>query len=53
MDAPMTGLDPLILSRLQFAATISFHILFPTITIARGSDCSGCPLRGSPLRSTR
>jgi len=26
-------LDPLILARLQFAANISFHILFPTITI--------------------
>ncbi len=26
--------DPLILSRIQFAANISFHILFPTITIA-------------------
>ena len=26
-------LDPLVLSRLQFAANISFHILFPTITI--------------------
>jgi cytochrome d ubiquinol oxidase subunit I len=28
--------DPLMLSRLQFAANISFHILFPTITIALG-----------------
>ncbi len=27
-------MDPLILSRIQFAANISFHILFPTITIA-------------------
>ena len=27
-------LDTLILSRIQFAANISFHILFPTITIA-------------------
>ena len=27
-------MDALILSRLQFAANISFHILFPTITIA-------------------
>jgi len=26
-------LDPLMLARLQFAANISFHILFPTITI--------------------
>ncbi|KIX19238.1 cytochrome ubiquinol oxidase subunit I [Paracoccus sp. 228] len=29
-------MDPLILSRIQFAANISFHILFPTITIALG-----------------
>ncbi len=28
--------DPLILSRLQFAANISFHSLFPAITIALG-----------------
>lgn len=26
-------LDPLVLSRIQFAANISFHILFPTLTI--------------------
>ena len=29
-------MDSLLLSRLQFAANISFHILFPTITIALG-----------------
>ncbi|MDW6025169.1 cytochrome ubiquinol oxidase subunit I [Mesorhizobium sp. BAC0120] len=29
-------MDPLILSRVQFAANISFHILFPLITIALG-----------------
>jgi cytochrome d ubiquinol oxidase subunit I len=29
-------MDAFILSRLQFAANISFHILFPTITIALG-----------------
>ncbi len=29
-------IDALILSRIQFAANISFHILFPTITIALG-----------------
>ncbi len=28
--------DPLLLSRIQFAANISFHILFPMITIALG-----------------
>ncbi len=32
----MTDLDPLLLARIQFAANISFHILFPTITIALG-----------------
>ena len=29
-------MDPLILSRIQFAANISFHILFPSISIALG-----------------
>jgi cytochrome bd ubiquinol oxidase subunit I len=29
-------MDPLILSRVQFGANISFHILFPSITIALG-----------------
>ena len=29
-------MDALLLARLQFAANISFHILFPTITIALG-----------------
>ena len=32
----METLDSLMLSRIQFAANISFHILFPTITIALG-----------------
>ena len=31
-----SAVDPLVLSRIQFAANISFHILFPTITIALG-----------------
>jgi cytochrome d ubiquinol oxidase subunit I len=30
------GIDPVLLARVQFAANISFHILFPTITIALG-----------------
>ncbi len=30
----MTDLDPLLLHRIQFAANISFHILFPTLTIS-------------------
>jgi len=29
-------IDPIALARIQFAANISFHILFPTITIALG-----------------
>jgi cytochrome bd ubiquinol oxidase subunit I len=32
----MEQLDPVILARIQFAANISFHILFPTITIMLG-----------------
>lgn len=30
----MESLDPLILARIQFAANITFHILFPTISIS-------------------
>ena len=32
----MEALDPLVLARLQFAANITFHILFPTISIGMG-----------------
>ena len=32
----MDSLDPVILARIQFAANITFHILFPTISIAMG-----------------
>ena len=32
----MESLDPVTLARIQFAANISFHILFPTISIAMG-----------------
>ena len=32
----MTTLDPLVLARMQFAANITFHILFPTISISLG-----------------
>lgn len=32
----MSALDPVLLSRMQFAANITFHILFPSITIALG-----------------
>jgi cytochrome d ubiquinol oxidase subunit I len=30
----MSALDPLVLARMQFAANMTFHILFPTISIA-------------------
>jgi cytochrome d ubiquinol oxidase subunit I len=36
MEITMDALDPLLLARLQFAANITFHILFPTISIAMG-----------------
>jgi cytochrome d ubiquinol oxidase subunit I len=32
----MDAFDPLVLARLQFAANVTFHILFPTISIAMG-----------------
>ena len=32
----MDALDPIVLARLQFAANITFHIFFPTISIALG-----------------
>ena len=32
----MANLDPVVLARIQFAANISFHILFPTISIGMG-----------------
>lgn len=32
----METLDPVVLARIQFAANISFHILFPTISISMG-----------------
>ncbi|MFB1018432.1 MAG: cytochrome ubiquinol oxidase subunit I, partial [Burkholderiaceae bacterium] len=32
----MDNFDPLMLARMQFAANITFHILFPTITIGMG-----------------
>jgi cytochrome d ubiquinol oxidase subunit I len=33
----MSHLDPLILARIQFGFTVSFHIVFPAITIGLGS----------------
>ncbi|HRA62977.1 MAG TPA: cytochrome ubiquinol oxidase subunit I, partial [Burkholderiaceae bacterium] len=32
----MSSLDPFLLARMQFAANITFHILFPTISISLG-----------------
>ncbi|MEY3124097.1 MAG: hypothetical protein RLZZ573_617 [Pseudomonadota bacterium] len=32
----MENFDPLVLARIQFAANITFHILFPTISISMG-----------------
>ena len=32
----MIDFDPFLLSRIQFAANVTFHIMFPTITIALG-----------------
>jgi len=32
----MDSFDPVVLARMQFAANITFHILFPTISIAMG-----------------
>jgi cytochrome bd ubiquinol oxidase subunit I len=47
----MTALDPFILSRIQFAANISFHILFPTITIALGWALLGFKLAYNRTRN--
>jgi cytochrome d ubiquinol oxidase subunit I len=32
----MDSFDPVVLARIQFAANMTFHILFPTISIAMG-----------------
>jgi cytochrome d ubiquinol oxidase subunit I len=32
----MEAMDPVALARIQFAANMTFHILFPTISIAMG-----------------
>ncbi len=46
-------MDPLILARIQFAANISFHILFPTITIALGWVLLFFKLRFNATRDER
>jgi cytochrome d ubiquinol oxidase subunit I len=49
----MPSLDPLILARAQFGFTISFHIVFPAITIGLGSYLAVLEalwlLRGKPV----
>ncbi len=45
--------DPLILHRIQFAANISFHILFPTITIALAWVLLFFKLRFSATKDTK
>ena len=32
----MESFDPVVLARIQFAANMTFHILFPTISIGMG-----------------
>jgi cytochrome bd ubiquinol oxidase subunit I len=46
-------MDTLLLSRIQFAANISFHILFPTITIALGWVLLFFRLRFSATRNAK
>ncbi len=43
-------MDPILLARIQFGANISFHILFPTITIALGL---GAALHQAALQCTQ
>jgi len=50
---PFEGADPVLLARIQFAANISFHILFPTITIALGWFLLFFKLRYNATREER
>ncbi|MCA3261218.1 MAG: cytochrome ubiquinol oxidase subunit I [Telmatospirillum sp.] len=50
---PFEGADPVLLARIQFAANISFHILFPTITIALGWFLLFFKLRYNATRQER
>ena len=45
--------DPLLLARIQFAANITFHILFPTISIALGWALLYFKLRHNRLASSQ
>ncbi|MEM9323220.1 MAG: cytochrome ubiquinol oxidase subunit I, partial [Pseudomonadota bacterium] len=49
----MLSADPLLLSRIQFAANISFHILFPMITIGLGWMLLFFKLRFNATRDTK
>ncbi|MEO0614754.1 MAG: cytochrome ubiquinol oxidase subunit I [Pseudomonadota bacterium] len=49
----MFSADPLLLSRIQFAANISFHILFPMITIGLGWMLLFFKLRFNATRDTK
>ncbi len=46
-------MDPVLLARIQFAANISFHILFPTVTIALGWVLLFFKLRFNATRDER
>lgn len=47
------ALDPALLARIQFAANMTFHILFPTITIALGWILLFFKLRYTATRDTK
>ena len=49
----MYSADPQLLSRIQFAANISFHILFPMITIGLGWMLLFFKLRFNATRDTK
>ena len=44
--------DPFMLSRIQFAANITFHIMFPSVTIALGWILLFFKLRYNATRDT-
>ena len=46
-------MDALMLARMQFAANITFHILFPTISIALGLGAAVLPLALAETRDGR
>src|SRR3954465_7466774 len=51
--AHTSAMDALVLSRIQFAANISFHILFPTINIALCWFLVYFRLRNSAAKGTK